>query len=692
MNSTGFHLKNTGIMAVVCMTVFLLSRTGSPAASAVIVLSVLQGADLSCRIRQDDEPFMQILLSGILRFGLCGLAVTMITAASFGPDDFWLYLQHEITAVLQCSYYTYLETGESTSSPLYWMYVSSLILRIWPAAVLLGQAAKMLKKKSEAAPAVLTGICAAAMAVYAYSVQDGTYSVWKYAFSILTGMCCGCIPPEPKNSRLKYLIAILQAGITAWLLYAQIPYTWLILPVCAGCLYLCGCPVYTESVIWNLLDLYGSCWYETVIVCLPLMFIFGPEYGLAAAIAGPVLRCIFSFDFRRTKIIAVQCLLAAMLCIPAYRGWTAYQAMEDPSIELQAIAEHIEANRSVLPLMQDAYMQEYEEDEKLRQDTDAMIETAGVPDLPVSGIGDSVMLGAAQALQEAFVHGDFDAAVSRAHFVLYNMIAERTADGTLKDNVLIGIGTNGILPLDLCRQIVEMCGNRQVYWITTTNNWQFYNTDTIQTLDQEYDNVTAVDWDGYSMEHGEYFAPDGIHLTWQGRQAYIRCIQETMAENIIDDQLEERQRQRIAVFGSEVLLSAADLLQTSLEHCTVYADQEQSLQKIVDEINALQEQHRMADRVLLVSGPEDTVTEEDLQKINTALEGRKAVWIIISPDASGPDPLLLEAENIRIIDHRYLYSFDPECFAADRRHLSEKGNRVISGFIEEAAEILRDWQ
>ena len=39
-----------------------------------------------------------------------------------------------------------------------------------------------------------------------------------------------------------------------------------------------------------------------------------------------------------------------------------------------------------------------------------------------------------------------------------------------------------------------------------------------------------IDWYGRSEGHGEYFAGDGIHLTYEGSQAYVNGIKEVILE------------------------------------------------------------------------------------------------------------------------------------------------------------------
>jgi hypothetical protein len=43
------------------------------------------------------------------------------------------------------------------------------------------------------------------------------------------------------------------------------------------------------------------------------------------------------------------------------------------------------------------------------------------------------------------------------------------------------------------------------------------------------DQVTTIDWPGYSAGHGDWFAPDGLHLTTAGAQGFAQMIDEAVA-------------------------------------------------------------------------------------------------------------------------------------------------------------------
>ncbi|PFK05177.1 acetyltransferase, partial [Bacillus cereus] len=46
----------------------------------------------------------------------------------------------------------------------------------------------------------------------------------------------------------------------------------------------------------------------------------------------------------------------------------------------------------------------------------------------------------------------------------------------------------------------------------------------LKSTTSEYSNITLVDWYAASAGKGDYFAPDGVHLTKVGAEAYAALV------------------------------------------------------------------------------------------------------------------------------------------------------------------------
>lgn len=297
----------------------------------------------------------------------------------------------------------------------------------------------------------------------------------------------------------------------------------------------------------------------------------------------------------KKKLILI--LAAAAVCAGGI--WT-YVDQRNKRIAYEADMAHLEernaAGEEILRSVQEAYTEEQEAYLAMLADPQYREDTVGTTGLPLSAIGDSVMLGAADVMRETFVNGDVDAAVNRSYYPLYNITAQRTADGTLGNPVIIGIGTNGPLKMSICESVIEMCGEREIFWLTTTNNWQFDNRDTISTLGEEHDNVTVIDWDTYSQGHSDWFYRDGIHLTPEGRKAYTQLIRDTITETLWN-KLPEPEDHRVLIAGTEDLLGALQYLKAD-SGTDILAEADP--QALKEEISVLAEKNILPENILLV--------------------------------------------------------------------------------------------
>ena len=56
--------------------------------------------------------------------------------------------------------------------------------------------------------------------------------------------------------------------------------------------------------------------------------------------------------------------------------------------------------------------------------------------------------------------------------------------------------------------------------------WREPNNNVMADVVPEYPNAVLADWRGVSVDHPEYFASDGIHLTEKGAKAYADLIKQ----------------------------------------------------------------------------------------------------------------------------------------------------------------------
>lgn len=153
--------------------------------------------------------------------------------------------------------------------------------------------------------------------------------------------------------------------------------------------------------------------------------------------------------------------------------------------------------------------------------------TAPTSSVHVTAIGDSVMLGASQAMYAALPNLDVDAVVGRQAGQIASVLRARQATGRLGDVVVIHTGTNGVFTR---RQFDEIMGilsdTPKVVFVTVKvpRFWEGGNNFMLANAVDQYPNAVLVDWRAASLGQWGYFAYDGFHLQAAGARAYAQLV------------------------------------------------------------------------------------------------------------------------------------------------------------------------
>ncbi len=149
-------------------------------------------------------------------------------------------------------------------------------------------------------------------------------------------------------------------------------------------------------------------------------------------------------------------------------------------------------------------------------------------------IGDSVAMGATDDFYSAFPGGISDVSVGRQtteSIGIYDTYVN--VHGWNGDGVIFALGANGLL-YDSLSTLREMLGPDRPLFVVTVRvpyvSWEEPNNKEIRAFTESSENTYLIDWYGRSEGHGEYFAGDGIHLTYEGSQAYVNGIKEVILE------------------------------------------------------------------------------------------------------------------------------------------------------------------
>lgn len=151
----------------------------------------------------------------------------------------------------------------------------------------------------------------------------------------------------------------------------------------------------------------------------------------------------------------------------------------------------------------------------------------------ITAIGDSVMLASSQGLSEVFPGIQTDASVSRSIMVAPELIGNALSAGSLRQWVLIGLGTNSAITPDQLDQIRNMIGPDRVLVLVNAHGDRTWIPPTNQVL-ADYaaahpDNVVLVDWDATANANAQVLGSDGIHPSMDS-DIYAKAVRQAIEQ------------------------------------------------------------------------------------------------------------------------------------------------------------------
>ncbi|MBC1374335.1 acyltransferase family protein [Listeria farberi] len=144
-------------------------------------------------------------------------------------------------------------------------------------------------------------------------------------------------------------------------------------------------------------------------------------------------------------------------------------------------------------------------------------------------IGDSVMLDIEPYLKEAVPNVTIDGLVGRQLRDAINTATGYKEFNSKNSAVILELGTNGPFTEEQLNTLLDQFDKATIYLVNTRvpRGWQNEVNKSIANADSR-PNVTVVDWYSRSSGQSQYFAPDGVHLTKTGAQAYVAMLTSVM--------------------------------------------------------------------------------------------------------------------------------------------------------------------
>lgn len=144
--------------------------------------------------------------------------------------------------------------------------------------------------------------------------------------------------------------------------------------------------------------------------------------------------------------------------------------------------------------------------------------------------GDSVILGIKTKLSEKKDLALVNARVGRQIWELIDVVK---ADQHLVPDsiVVLDVGNNNAIVKSDMIALLDLLKNQPRIILVNTSvprAWKDQNNQIIKEVSTNYPQTTLVDWHAISLNHPEFFAPDGVHLNENGSNVYVAAILEAL--------------------------------------------------------------------------------------------------------------------------------------------------------------------
>ena len=390
-------------------------------------------------------------------------------------------------------------------------------------------------------------------------------------------------------------------------------------------------------------------------------------------------------------------ILRILLCIPVITisiyGTYQYIITEDHTQEMKELEEKISKNKLLTKKKQEEYQEKLKQEQnawKLELDEFTNKEEElkqKITNLPVVGIGDSVMLGAANALYQTFPNGYFDGKVNRTELEARDILIDLENKGLLTDILIFNLGTNGECASSCKRKIMSAVGNRQVFWVNATNPDYDTCNPNLNKAAAEYPNIHIVDWQSVVEKHPEYVASDKTHVGGFGAKVYSRTIYDAIYNYYLQElnkQKEEKikeheqlKKNKITLIGNDLLLNTYEYLQDDYQTSEFIINSEFTYNTLKQELEKRIEENNLTNNIIMMFDSTITLTKEEYQDIINICKD-KNIYLITTNKVS-----LQETDNIHIINLYKELKTHPNYLSPDKIHLTKEGNIALSNIIKE---------
>ena len=400
----------------------------------------------------------------------------------------------------------------------------------------------------------------------------------------------------------------------------------------------------------------------------------------------------FCLNFRLKKVRMLRYIAVFFIMIISSYGIYQYVIAKDHTSEMKKLELQLVENEELMKAQQEEYAKKLKQEQEEWNNTLIDLDNYEkelpnlVSNLPVVGVGDSVMLGVLDLIHNKFPNGYFDAQKSRTAWVANEILRNLSVLGMLGEPVIMNLGANGDCDMVCKDAIMSTIGNRKLFWVNVPN----YNgvNNSINVLASRYENVYVIDWYSISRGHPEYFIADGVHLTPIGAQVYVDMIYDSIynvyleefehKKNQIINQYEEEQNSKISFFGNELLLNVYNYLEADLLETEFIIDADMDYERIIEQIKVRKKDDTLNHKIFFVFDRQTDITTSQYAEILDLCKDNE-VYIVNANKKLD----FSSYRNVKVIDFYLEINKNDNYVMPDKVHLTKKGNEALRNIILE---------
>ena len=147
-------------------------------------------------------------------------------------------------------------------------------------------------------------------------------------------------------------------------------------------------------------------------------------------------------------------------------------------------------------------------------------------------VGDSIMHSSKQYIAPNFENSYFNTKIGRQFSTLPGIIRNLKDNNELGNIVVVHLGTNGMFKEKDFDDVIEMVGNRPIFFINTIhgNSWEKEVNIKLEEKVKQYSNAHLIDWHSYAKSKTQYFYKDKTHLNDSGQKYYAEFITKSIKD------------------------------------------------------------------------------------------------------------------------------------------------------------------